>query len=298
MLPSGTAIRVTCAILVALATPAASAQALDSAAVDAAVCGTALSPDELRMIADLSDTTTLAGDSLQRSETAVDRLHRITEILVSHRDRRGLFPLGWDAVEQVAVMPLQRDPAAFADRDYAHAVSLELLRRILVNLHAEFTGGNAEPQWAHYFEMARQCEISGARVAMAGYNAQYTVDIAYSVAAVASKPENAPDYFKIIDAISSTGDVVIDRTKQVYDADLGPLWRFYFVGEGLDLVVGKGVATGSMRRAVDLGYGAIVFDNGLALQDPSVRNVKESEIRLLYATTESAFDMLTRLRAL
>ncbi|MEV6138775.1 DUF5995 family protein [Nocardia sp. NPDC051990] len=298
MLPTRTAIRVTCAILVALAAPAASAPALTSAAVDAAVCGTALSPDELRTIADLSDTTTLAGDSMQRSEIAVDRLHRITEILVSHRDRRGLFPLGWDAVEQVAVMPLQRDPAAFADREYAHAINLELLRRILVNLHAEFTGGSVEPQWAHYFEMARQCEISGARVAMAGYNGQYTVDLAYSVAAVATKPENAPDYFKIIDAISSTGDIIIDRTNQVYNADLGPLWRFYFIGEGLDLLMGKGVATTSMRRAVDLGYSVIVFDNGRALQDPGLHTAAESEIRLLYATTESAFDMLTQLRAL
>ncbi|MEU7768629.1 DUF5995 family protein [Nocardia sp. NPDC049190] len=298
MLPTGTAIRVTCAILLALAAPAASAQTLASADVDVAVCGTALSRDELRTIADLSDTTTLAGDSLHRSETAVDRLHRIAEILVSHRDRRGLFPLGWDAVEQVAVMPLQRDPAAFADRDFAHALGLELLRRILVNLHAEFTGGSAEPQWAHYFELARQCEISGARVAMAGYNAQYTVDLAYSVAAVATRPENAPDYFKIIDAVSSTGELVIDRTKQVYNADFGPLWRFYFVGEGLDLLVGKGVATTAMRRAVDLGYSVIVFDNGLALQDPGVRAAKESEIRALYAITESAFDMLTRLHAL
>ncbi|MEV4130301.1 DUF5995 family protein [Nocardia sp. NPDC049707] len=298
MLRTGTTIRATCAILVALATPAASAPALTSAAVDAAVCGTALSPDELQTIADLSDTTTLAGDSMQRSETAVDRQHRITEILVSHRDRRGLFPLGWDAVEQVAVMPVQRDPAAFADRDYAHAISYELLRRFLVNLHAEFTGGSVEPQWAHYFEMARQCEISGARVAMAGYNAQFTVDLAYSVAAVATKRENAPDYFKIVDAISATGDVIIDRTNEVYNADLGPLWRFYFIGEGLDLLVGKGVATKPMRRAVDLGYSVIVFDNGLALQDPGLHTATESEIRLLYGTTESAFDMLTRLRAL
>jgi hypothetical protein len=288
----------TCAVLVALAAPTASAQALASAAVDAAGCWTALSPDELDTIADLSDTTTLAGDSLQRLETAVDRHHRITEILVSHRDRRGLFPLGLDGVEQAAVMPLQRDPAAFADRDYAHAISLELLRRFLVNLHAEFTGGSVEPQWAHYFEMARQCEISGARVAMAGYNAHLTVDLAYSVAAVATKPENAPDYFKIVDAIASAGDVIVDRTNQVYNADLGPLWRFYFVGEGLDLLVGKGVATKPMLRAADLGYNVIVFGNGLALQDPGLHTATEPEIRLLYATAELAFDVLTQLRAL
>ncbi|MET8872077.1 DUF5995 family protein [Nocardia sp. NPDC004604] len=274
-------------------TPAAIAQA-----VDPAVCGTPLSPDELDTIARLSDTGTLAGDALQRLTIAVARHHEITDILVAHRDRRGLFPLGLDGVEQSAVMPLQRDPVAFRDREYAHAISLELLGRFLKNLHAAFTGAPVEPHWARYFELARRCEVSPARVAMAGYNAHLTVDLAYSVASVGSKPDNAPDYFKIVDAIASSGQVIVDRTKEVYNGDLGPLWRFYFLGEGLDLLLGAGVATGPLLRAADLGYNVVIYGNGLALEDPGLHDATVVEVGLLSASVDAALDVLTLLRGL
>ncbi len=266
--------------------------------VDPGFCGTPLSADELDTIAQLSDTSTLTGDALQRLETAVARHHEITEILVAHRDRRGLFPLGLDGVEQVAVMPLQRDPGAFQDPEYAHAISLELLRRFLVNVHAAFTGAPVEPQWARYFELARRCEVSPARIAMAGYNAHLNVDLAYSVATVASRPENAPDYFEIVDAIAASGQVIIDRTKEIYNGDLGPLWRFYFVGEGLDLLLGAGVATGPLLRAADLGYNVVIYGNGLALEDPGLHDPTAAEIRLLSDSVETALDVLTLLRGL
>ncbi|MFI6364090.1 DUF5995 family protein [Nocardia sp. NPDC050630] len=266
--------------------------------VDPAFCGTPLSVGELDTIAQLSDTSTLTGDASQRLETAVTRHHEITEILVAHRDRRGLFPLGLDGVEQVAVMPLQRDPGAFQDREYAHAISLELLRRFLVNVHAAFIGAPVEPQWARYFALAGRCEVSPARVAMAGYNAHLSVDLAYSVATVASRPENAPDYFKIVDAIAASGQVIIDRTKQIYNGDLGPLWRFYFVGEGLDLLLGAGVATGPLLRAADLGYNVVIYGNGLALEDPRLHDPTTAEIRLLSDSVDTALDVLTLLRGL
>ncbi|WP_433598803.1 DUF5995 family protein [Nocardia sp. CA-135953] len=263
-----------------------------------AFCGTPLSADELDTIARLSDTSTLIGDALQRLETAVARHREITEILVAHRDRRGLFPLGLDGVEQSAVMPLQRDPSAFLDPAYAHAISLELLRRFLVNVHAAFTGAPVEPQWARYFELARRCEVSPARVAMAGYNAHLSVDLAHSVATVESKPENAPDYFEIVDAIAASGQVIIDRTKEIYNGDLGPLWRFYFVGEGLDLLLGAGVATGPLLRAADIGYNVVIYGNGLALEDPGLHDATAAEIRLLDDSVETALDVLTLLRGL
>ncbi|MEV5837289.1 DUF5995 family protein [Nocardia sp. NPDC052112] len=266
--------------------------------VDPAFCGTPLSAAELDTIAHLSDTSTLTGDALQRLTTAVARHHEITEILVAHRDRRGLFPLGLDGVEQSAVLPLQRDPGAFQDREYAHAISLELLRRFLANVHAAFTGGSVEPHWARYFELARRCDVSPARVAMAGYDAHLTVDLAYSVATVASKPDNAPDYFKIVDAIAASGQVIVDRTKEIYHGDLGPLWRFYFAGEGLDLLLGAGVATGPLLRAADLGYNVVIYGNGLALEDSALHDPTAAEIRLLSDSVEAALDVLTLLRGL
>ncbi|MGM7645496.1 DUF5995 family protein [Nocardia sp. JW2] len=268
-------------------------------AVTDTACGSALSPADVGEIARLSDTSEIAGaDTLARLEDAVDRHHRITEILVEHRDLRGLFAIGLDGVESTAVMPMQRDPAAFLDREYAHSISLELLRRFLDNLHAEFSGGVVEPQWAHYFALAKDCGASRARTAMAGYNAHLTVDLTYSVAAVGSRPEHAPDYFKIVAGIASVGDVIVDRTKAVYGADLGPLWRFYFVGEGLDQLFGAGVATEQMLIAADLGANVVIFSNGLALQDPALAPTIRAEVAALWQAADLAFEALARINAL
>ncbi|WP_067539787.1 DUF5995 family protein [Nocardia crassostreae] len=286
------------AALLALSAPAPRAASLSGQPPAPAVCGTPLSSDEIATIARLSDTSDLPGNSLARLELAVQRNQRITRILAEHRDRRGLFGIGLDGVEEVAVMPLQRDPLAFADREFAHAISFELLRRYLDNLHAEFTGGAVESHWARYFALAARCELSGARVAMSGYNAHLTVDLAYSIAAIGTKPHNAPDYFTIVAAIAGAGEVIVDRTKRVYDADLGPLWRFYFLGEGLDLLVGRGVATRQLLIAADLGANVVIFGNGLALQDPALREATALEITALSDSAEVAFEVLAQLRAL
>lgn len=270
-----------------------------SGAVRDAACGSTLSAGDIAEIARLSDTSTITGaGGLARLEDAVARHHRITEILVEHRDLRGLFAIGLDGVEYAAVMPLQRDPGAFANRDYAHAISTELLRRFLDNLHAEFTGGVAEPQWAHYFALAQDCGASRARTAMAGYNAHLTVDLTYSVAAVGSRPENAQDYFEIVAAIAAAGDLIVDRTKAAYGADLGPLWRFYFVGEGLDQLFGAGVATEQLLIAADLGANTVIFTNGLALQDPALAPAVRTEITALWQAADLAFEALARINAL
>ena len=289
--PQWVLVGITCAAVVAGITPATAT----APSVATAGCGIPLSDREVEAIAALSDTSTLSGTPMRRLSDAIERHHRITDILVRHRDRRGLFPIGLDLSEQQAVMPLQRDPAAFAHPAYAHAVSLELARRFLVAFHREFTGGMLEPQWARYFSQAADCGISGARVAMAGYNAHLTVDLAYSVAAVGARPEDAGDHFAIVDAIARQGLPITDRTKAAYGVDIGPLWRFYFLGEGLDQLVGQGVATGPMLRATDDGYNVIVFGNGLALQDPALHDATVGEIRALHESAEAAFDVLTRL---
>ncbi|WTL60432.1 DUF5995 family protein [Nocardia sp. NBC_01499] len=267
------------------------------AAADSA-CGTALSPAEISSIADLSDTSTLTGTSMQRLEQAVEQNRQLTAILVQHRDLRGVFALGLDAVEQAAVMPLQRDPAAFADPEWAHRISLELLSRFLRNVHAEFTGAPTDPQWTNYFDLTRRCDLSPARVAMAGYDAHLSVDLSYAVAAVGGTPANAPDYFKIVDAIAQQGSLIVDSTKDIYHGDLGPLWRFYFVGEGLDLLVGQGVATPQLLRLADAGANVVIFGNGLALTDPALAPAARVEIDALWRSADVAFEVLTRLGGL
>ncbi|MGV9834843.1 DUF5995 family protein [Nocardia niigatensis] len=259
-------------------------------------CATALSPAENDDIARLSDTGTLAGgDELALLDDAVSRDHRITQILEEHADRRGAFATGLDVVEQQAVMPLQHDPRNFADPEYAHRISFDLLRRFLDNVHAEFSGGTAEPHWANYFALAADCAASPGRVAMAGYDAHLVVDLPRAVAEAGSTPDNAGDYFKIVATIAGTGDVITERTDGIYHADIGPLWRFYFFGEGLDQVLGKGVATKPLLVAADLGANVTIFANGLALQNPALTQVTAAEIELEHQTAERAFDIMAQL---
>ncbi|VFA99145.1 DUF5995 family protein [Nocardia cyriacigeorgica] len=264
---------------------------VSSAEVDSA-CGAPLSDDTIADIVRLSDTTSLAGSTMQQLEVAVEQHRQITEILVRHRDRRGLLALGLDTVEQTAVMPLQRDPAVFDDPEFAHRISLDLLLRFLRNVHAEFTGAATEPQWAHYFALTRECGLSAARVAMAGYNAHLTVDLANAVAAVRAAPVNAPDYFRIVAAIALKGSLIVEATKAVYGGDLGPLWRFYFLGEGLDAVLGAGVGSGALLRLADAGANVVIFGNGLALQDPALEPATRAEIDALWRSADAAFVVL------
>ncbi|MFE3443519.1 DUF5995 family protein [Nocardia sp. NPDC059180] len=274
-------------IAVGLVVPStASASRLDLA------CGAPLSAGAVADIVRLSDTATLTGTTLQRLEQAVEQHRQITEILVLHRDRRGLLALGLDTVEQAAVMPLQRAPAAFDDPEFAHRISLDLLLRFLRNVHAEFTGSAAQPHWAHYFALTRDCGLSAARVAMAGYNAHLTVDLSNAVAAVRATPANAPDYFRIVDAIATKGSLIVEATKAVYGGDLGPLWRFYFVGEGLDAVLGAGVGSAALLRLADAGANVVIFGNGLALQDPALAPATNAEIDALWRSADAAFVVL------
>ncbi|MFE7742684.1 DUF5995 family protein [Nocardia sp. NPDC057455] len=287
----------TSAVTVLLLTISLGPAIASAAPVDTA-CGTPLAPAETAEIAELSDTGTLTGSALWQLEEAVDRHRRITEILVAHRDLRGVFGLGLDAVERAAVLPLQRDPASFDDPEWAHRISLELLSRFLRTVHAEFTGAPVDPHWGHYFALTRRCELSPARVAMAGYNAHLSVDLSYSVAAVGSTAANAGDYFRIVDAIAQRGALIVAVTKAVYGGDLGPLWRFYFVGEGLDLVLGRGVATGPLLRLADASANVVILANGLAMQDPAAAPVVTAEIDTLWRGLDLAFDVLSDLGGL
>ncbi|MEV0029781.1 DUF5995 family protein [Nocardia sp. NPDC050793] len=291
------ALAVSLALLVAAALVGVDAPQAHAAGLDSA-CGTPLSAAEVDTVVELSDTTTLTGTVMEQLEQAVANHGRIVEILAEHRDRRGVFAIGLDAIEQAAVMPLQRAEAAFDDPDWSHRISLELLSRFLRNLHAEFSGGATEPHWAHYFALTKQCLLSPALVAMAGYNAHLSIDLSLSVAALRGTPANGPDYFRIVDAIAIEGFRIVEVTKAVYGGDLGPLWRFYFLGEGLDAVLGAGVATGPLLRVADAGANVVIFGNGLALRDPALAPAVRAEMDLLWRSADAAFEVLAALGGL
>ncbi|GAC49540.1 DUF5995 family protein [Gordonia aichiensis] len=251
-------------------------------------CGDPLSAGDVRRIVELSDTTDGHESALPTLERQVGKLWQITDILTAHRDRRGLFALGLAAVERDAVMPMQRRPATFRNPRWAPVISLRLLDRFFAAVHAEFSGGPVPPQWARYFGLTLDCGASGERAALTGYNAHITVDLAYATADARTIPDDAPDFFRLVDAIAAHGDSIVRETNRIYHVDLGPTFRFYFVGEGLDRLVGAGKATGPMLRAADVGYNVLTFGNGLALQDPRSRDTAAADIAALWNTGDAA----------
>ena len=261
-------------------------------------CGQALSDNEVRRITELSDTADQHESTpLARLDGAIADLRSITEILTDHGDRRGLFAVGLYSVERDAVTPLQHRENAFEHPRWAPVISLALLNRFLDALHAEFTGETVPPQWQRYFDLTRDCSASPARTAMVGYNAHLTVDLAYAIADARTAPAQARDYFTIVDTIAVHGDSIVNDTTAAYGpaADLGPLFRFYFVGEGLDRLVGAGVATDPMLRAADIGYNVLTFTNGLNLQNPATAPGARNNITALWLTADEAFIALTEL---
>ncbi|KAA8886240.1 hypothetical protein F3087_27025 [Nocardia colli] len=250
-------------------------------------CGSPLTAEDLTTIVDLSETSALIGSSSARLEQVAQRHHRVTEILVAHRDRRGLLPLGVDVIERAVVLPLQRDPIAFDDPEWAHMLSLELLSRFLHNLHAELIGAPTDPAWTRYFELARSCELPATQVAMAGYNAHSIVDLPYALAAAHTTPGNAEDYFTLFDMIAQHESLITTQTETIYGSDIGPLWRFYFLRAGLDAVPSTDHASGAMMRLLNAGAQAWIFGTGLALQNPLLAAAAQGEIDLLWPAIDA-----------
>jgi hypothetical protein len=261
-------------VAVAVAPAIAPGMAYASPNSTSIACGTPLTSSEIKSVVAWSDTSTITGaDDVARFDDEVERDRQITEILVHHRDWRGLFPVGLDAVERVTVVPLQHNPTSFVDPRFAHAFSPELLRRFLVNLHNQFLGLPTDPQWTRYFDLTHQCDGSPARVALAGYNAHFNVDVAYSLSAVHCRFHDAPDYLKITAFVALQGQLIIDRTKAAYGVDIGPL--------------GKAVIAASPS------VGTVAFADGLALQDPQLAAAAAAEIGVVWRATDAALPVLT-----
>ncbi|WP_344990719.1 DUF5995 family protein [Tsukamurella soli] len=262
-------------------------------------CGSPLSSAEDQRIIARSD---LRGTSSAPTFATLDdltaRQRDIANILARHRDWRGLFAVGLDGVIADAITPVQHDEHDLDSPRYAKTLSIGLVSRWLRVVHAEWTGRPVPPWWANYFTLATRCDLPPGRVAMAGYNAHITADLAYTVADAGSRPTDAHDFYRIVDTIAENGDVIPARSRRIYGADLWGLWQFYFFGRGLDRVVGAGVASNLLLRAADDGYNTLTFANGLALEQPGAHPAVDDEILALWRTGEVAFDVLSGLGGL
>ncbi|MFJ4651880.1 DUF5995 family protein [Nocardia sp. NPDC088792] len=287
-----------CAAVLGSGFAGVAATATAAVPVRAAACGTPLSAGELATITDLSDVDTVAGgDALQRADEFAERNWKISEILVSHGDRRGLFALMDDVADRQTVLPLLHSGAGLADPELQAQFYDGNYESWLRALHAEFTGAPLPKHWTKYFDLAATCTQSPAYTAMVGYNAHMSVDIPHSLAA-AGIQGNDPDYFRVLDAIGADNSLIVSQTKAAYNADVGPLWRFYFLGEGLDLVTGPGVGSGQLLRTVLAGVNAANLANGVALQNPVTHDLTSAAIDAQWSVVDTALATLTQIHGL
>lgn len=265
-----------CMTVGAIHAPAGPASGAPAASM---ACGEPLDAAAVSEVVNLSDLDTLpGGPSLLRLEAIAARLNKITDILVRHEDRRAIFAIGLDALEQLAVLPLQRRESEFDDPDYAHRLSIAVMTQFLENLHGEFDSGTVAPRWKRHFELARDCDRSLTQVMMAGYNAHFTVDMPHAVAAIGSIPGNRRDYFTVLDTIARNRHVIVDPTEAAFGDTIRPALKA-LASNGF-----TGIGFGNVN--------AINFVNGLALQSRTLGGSTESRLNRTWGLIDTALTLL------
>lgn len=184
------------------------------------------------------------------------------------------------------------------DPEWARRLSLTLIEPYLAALHAHLTAAPIDEHWRRYFALAAGCRQRPAFVAMAGYNAHLTVDLARAVAASRTRPEDVTGYLEIVGGIADHRRLIIDRTRRDYGADLGPLWNLYVVGPAVDAVTGPGVGSGALLRFGDQSYSMLAFAHGLALQDPVAGPAAAGQVLGLWADADVSLQAITALGGL
>ena len=186
------------------------------------------------------------------------------------------------------------------DPEWARRLSLDLVDRYLAALHAHLTGATPDSHWERYLSLALDCRQRPAFVAMAGYNAHLTVDLARAVATSATRPEFASGYLRIVGAIADRGDLIVDRTRREYGADLGPLWHFYVVGDAVDAATAStGVspdgraASHVLLRFADQSYSSLTFAHGLGLENPALAPAVEGQMWGVWTAADVALQTTT-----
>lgn len=211
-----------------------------------------------------------------RSAAEVSR--QVTALLASAGDRRGVFGIGLDTVEESAVIPFEDHSS-----QWAQALSANLIYRYLSAVHAEFSGGNVPAHWARYFDAAKNGgEANSAdKAALAGYNAHLSVDLALAVADAGSTPANYQEFLAIVGAIAGTADEMVARTRMTFHINLAPLWTAASVAVGTQ-------GTSDLVRIGDQAFSSISFANGLGLQHAETRGTSRAAIDSLWQSADKS----------
>lgn len=261
---------------------AAPASAVESV-TESVAPATASAPteSELAELVRLSDPATLV--DLHDGER---RMARITEILTSHKDRRGIFAIFYRNILRDA-NPLL-DAGKFDDPAWTRNVSFAFFHTYLENLHGHLTGGPVTPSWQKYYAMTTDPTRSAGRVAAAALDAHLLIDFPAVIAAAGTGIEHTRDFFAIGDSLINVTQRISDELKSTYDANLSDFFGLYFFGKAADLVIGQDRTSYVMFQSVR----STALSSGIAMRDPVACVPAELSMGALYQTAETVFDGL------
>jgi Family of unknown function (DUF5995) len=234
---------------------------------------------ELETLITLSDPAQL-GDL----RDARDKVSAIADLFTRRRDPRGLFPLiyrtGLDALVHSLEQGTYRHP------DWVETFDHDFARRYLKDLYAHLTGGHVSAPWRHFYELTANDSLSVGRLVAAALNAHIVVDLPEALHAARSQERHLGDYRTISGEIFATADVVIADIRQVYGADLAPLYRLYVLRGLADPSAGQP----SVQSTLFHTAANAAFINARTLAAPLIRPLLRRQIRILWRTGEAMAD--------
>jgi len=217
---------------------------------------------------------------------ARDRVSAIADLFIRYRDSRGLFPLvyrtGLDALVHSLVQGAYRHP------DWVEAFDVAFARRYLDNLHAHLTGAQVSRPWRHFYALSADGSLSVGRVLAAALNAHIVVDLPQALHAAGSQARHLGDYRTISGQIFATADVVIADIREVYGADLMPLYRLYVPNGPTDSAAGLPTVQDTLFQTA----ANAAFLNTRTLAAPLTRPLLRRQVRILWRAGEVMADRL------
>jgi Family of unknown function (DUF5995) len=234
---------------------------------------------ELETLITLSDPAQL-GDL----RDARDKVSAIADIFTAHGDPRGLFPLIYSTGLDALVHSLEQ--GTFQHPDWVERFDGDFARRYLKDLHAHMTGGQVGIPWRHFYELTADDSLSVGRLVAAALNAHIVVDLPEALHAARSKERHLGDYRAISGEIFATADVVIGDIRQVYGADLAPLYRLYVLRGPADASAGQPIVQSTLFHSA----ASAAFINARSLAAPLIRPLLRRQLRILWRTGEAMAD--------
>jgi hypothetical protein len=240
-------------------------------------CHANLSPADRQDLIDSTDMSTITG-----FDDVLPRVEHIRDIYVRNHDNAGLFPLVYAEITRRGADQIDGTGTEYTDRAFVDRLMVEFFRIYLRNLKAHLTGGQMDPQWRSYYQLASDCNHTIGRVAAAGINAHMVGDFPFAIRAAGATWANYEDYMLIgIDLVKAI-PVINQATQAAYGADLTQAMTIYWIGKVFDSITEPSMTPLMVFQAVRWN----AFLQSMMLTDPGLVEWVKFLSNLMWGTAD------------